>query len=186
MHATFSATVAEWQTFYLLAGTASATLVGLIFVSVSLHLDLVSESGVSVVFTLARRTLFSFILVVILSLVFLIPGIGPAGLGWSLLGLGVADVLQTTLDIPSVGRELRNTNGWQNFAFRIVGPIVLPIVSGIGLILIAITVLSGSTADLAWMAPIVVLILAAAAFDAWELMVGLARHKARNSAGGAT
>ncbi|MBV9282624.1 MAG: hypothetical protein JOZ41_21310 [Chloroflexi bacterium] len=183
MHASFSSTVAGWQTFYLLAGTASATLVGLIFVAVSLHLDLVGESGISPIFTLARRTLSSFILVVIIALVFLVPEQGPQGLGWPLLALGMVDMLQTTLDIGDVIGELTHTAGWQSFANRIVPPVVLPLLSGIGLVLVAATVLAGTTSALSWMVPLVVLVLSTAAFNAWELMLGLARHKVRHSGG---
>lgn len=181
MHSAFSSTVAGWGSFYLLAGTASATLVGLIFVAVSLHLDLVSESGVSAIFTLARRTMSSFILVVVVSLIFLIPDQTPEGLGWSLLALGVVDLLLNVVDVRAVARELQFTVGWRGIAVRVVLAMVLPVVSSIGLILVARTVLAGSTAYLYWMVPIVVLILTSAAFNAWELMLGLARHKRRLS-----
>ena len=126
MHATFSSTVAGWQTFYLLAGTASATLAGLIFVAVSLHLDLVGESGISAIFALARRTLSSFVLVVIIALVFVVPNQGPQLLGWSLLTIGIVDLLQTMLEGRAVVRELTHTVGWQRIATRIVPPVVFP------------------------------------------------------------
>jgi len=182
MQADFSSTIASWQTFYLLAGTASATLAGLIFVAVSLHLDLVGESGIDVVFTLARRTLFSFILVVIVALIFLVPIQGPQGLGWPLIALGMVDMLQTILDGRAVVRELERSVGWRHIANRIVLPVVLTLLSGVGLVLVAATLLAGMTAYLYWMVPIVILILSTAAFNAWELMLGLARHKVRHSA----
>ncbi len=178
MHVSFSSTVAAWQTFYLLAGTASATLAGLIFVAVSLHIDLVGESGIGAIFTLARRTLFSFILVVIVALMFLVPNQGSQRLGWSLLALGMVDVLQTVFDGRAVATELARSAGWQRIANRIVPPVVLMLLSGAGLFLVATTVLAGTTSYLYWMVPIVVLILTTAAFNAWELMLGLAHHKA--------
>lgn len=182
MHGSFSSAVAGWQSFYLLAGTASATLAGLIFVAVSLHLDLVGESAISPIFTLARRTLSSFILVVIIALVFLVPEQEPQRLGWALLALGILDMLQTLLDAGAIVRELAHSTGWQRFATRIVPPVVFPLLSGIGLVLVAATVLAGGTSYLYWMVPIIVLILSTAAFNAWELMLGLARHKVRNYA----
>lgn len=173
----FSSTIAGWQTFYLLAGTASATLAGLIFVAVSLHLDLVGESGIAAIFTLARRTLFSFILVVIVALMFLVPNQGPQLLGWPLLALGAADMLQTVLDGRSVVKELTYAMGWQRIATRIIPPVVLPLASSIGLMVVAASVVAGMTSSLYWMMPIVVLILSTAALTAWELMLGLADLK---------
>lgn len=183
MHASFSSTVAGWEPFYQLAGTASATLAGLIFVAVSLHLDLVGEAGVSAIFTLARRTLSSFILVVTIALVFLVPQQSAQGLGWPLLALGILDMLQTILDGRAVLQELTRMAGWRSFATRVVPPVVLPLLSGIGLVLVATTVLAGRTSYLYWMVPIVALILSTAAFHAWELMLGLARHKVRRAGG---
>lgn len=177
MHVSFSSTIAGWQTFYLLAGTASATLAGLIFVAVSLHLDLVGEPAIDAVFTLARRTLSSFILVVIVALTFAIPEQGPQGLGWTLLALGIVDMLQTLLDGRAVVTELKSTEGWGRIANRVVPPVMLTLLSGIGLVLVAVTVLADTATYLYWMVPIVVLILSTAAFNAWEFMLGLARHK---------
>jgi hypothetical protein len=60
-------------------------------------------------------------------------------------------------------------------------PITLPLISGIGLGLIAATLLTGTTAYLYWMVPIVGIMLANAATDAWNLMLGLARYKVRHA-----
>lgn len=183
MHAALSSTVASWQTFYMFAGSASATLVGLLFVSVSLHLDLAGESGISAVFALARRTFSSFILVVIIALVFLVPQQGALGLGWPLIALGILYMFLTVLDGRTVVRELRYTAGWENIAIHIIRPIAVPLVSGVGLVLTAASVLASTTSSLYWMAPIVVLILTNAAIDAWQLMLGLAQQKVRRSRG---
>jgi hypothetical protein len=186
MAAAFSSTVASWQTFFSFVGSASATLVGLLFVAVSLHLDLVGESGISAVFVLARRTFVSFILVGIISLVFLIPQQGPLGLGWPLLVLGLLGMLLSILSGRTVIRGLRHTAGWEDIAVHIVRPIVVPVVSDIGLVLVAATVLTGTTSYLYWLVPVVVLVLTNASIDAWQLMLGLAEHKVRRSSGHAS
>jgi hypothetical protein len=183
MEAAFSSTVAGWQTFYSFVGSASATLVGLLFVAVSLHLDLVGESGISAIFVLARRTFVSFILAGAISLVFLIPQQGPLGLGWPLLVLGLLNMLLSILNGRTVVTGLRHTPDWENIAIHIVRPIVVPLVSGIGLVLVAATVLAGTTSYLYWMVPVVVLILTNASIDTWQLMLGLAEHRVRRSSG---
>jgi uncharacterized protein (DUF697 family) len=51
----------------------------------------------------------------------------------------------------------------------------LPLVSGIGLIVVAATLVGGTTAYLYWMVPIVGVMLATAAANAWDLMLGLVK-----------
>ena len=63
--------VQSWHDFYLVAGTASATLVGLLFVSLSLHLRAVLARPE--VRGLARSTLANFALVLLVALVLVIP-----------------------------------------------------------------------------------------------------------------
>ena len=41
----FAAAVAAWHDFYLLAGTAAATLIGLIFVALSLNPEVMADDG---------------------------------------------------------------------------------------------------------------------------------------------
>lgn len=40
----FAETINSWTNFYMLTGSAAATLVGLIFVSVSLHIDFIASA----------------------------------------------------------------------------------------------------------------------------------------------
>jgi hypothetical protein len=179
--ASFSSTVVSWQNFYILAGTASATLVGLIFVAVSLHLDLIGESGAGATLTLARRTFSRFILVVIVSLLFQVPSDDPRGLGLPLLAIGVADGVRTLRAGRVMRREVRGGAISRDVVNRFVFPVVLPLLSSGGLIAVAATVLAGKTEYLYWMVPIIALILANAASNAWDLMLGLARYRARRA-----
>src|SRR5437899_11480758 len=63
--------VQRWHDFYIVAGTAAATLVGLLFVGLSLHLRAVLSR--SEVRSLARVTLANFGLVLFVSLFMVIP-----------------------------------------------------------------------------------------------------------------
>jgi hypothetical protein len=179
MDTSFSSTIASWQTFSLLAGSASATLIGLLFVAVSLHLDLIGESGAGAILSLARRTFARFVLVVIVALLFLIPHQAPRGLGLPLLALDGVDALSTLWIGRAVIRALKRPASVQDALTLIVLPLVLPVLNGIGLILVAATVLAGETSYLYGMVPIVALLLANAATNAWNLMLGLGEYKLR-------
>lgn len=183
MHSSFSSTVAGWQGFYMLAGTASATLVGLLFVAVSLHIDLVGESGAAAILALARRTFTRFILVVIIALVFLVPSQNPRGLGLPLLAVGAVEAVRTLRVAWVVAKAVKRHDGVQAAVQRIVLSAVLPVVSSTGLVLIAATVLAGGTSYLYWMVPIIAVALTTAATNAWDLMLSLAKYKVRRAGG---
>src|SRR5438105_10222425 len=64
-------TLQSWHDFYLTAGAAAATLVGLLFVGLSLHIRVVvSHPDVR---SLARATLTNFFVVLLVALVVLAP-----------------------------------------------------------------------------------------------------------------
>jgi len=63
----------SWHEFYLLAGTAAVTLVGLLFVALSFNLDVLLHETKVHVLAHARATLLSFTYVLIISLGFLVP-----------------------------------------------------------------------------------------------------------------
>lgn len=66
-----------WHEFYLMTGTAAVTLTGLLFVSLSIHLDVLLHDRRAHLLDLARQTLLSFVYVLILSLMFLVPPSTP-------------------------------------------------------------------------------------------------------------
>ena len=85
----FNRSVEQWHDYYLLAGTAAATLMGLLFVSLSIHLEkVVDESGAHLE-AAAREAFASFLIVLALSLMTLSPTHRTRPLGASLVFLGV-------------------------------------------------------------------------------------------------
>jgi hypothetical protein len=83
----FSVAVAGWHDSYILVGTAAATLVGLLFVSLSLNANEIAREANADLRVLAAQTFTSFLIVVMLAVVFLIPAtlVLPAGTGPSRL-----------------------------------------------------------------------------------------------------
>ena len=63
----FSDVVAPWHDFFLLAGTVSATLMGLLFVALSLHWDVVLADSKTHLHAIAIEAFGAFILVALLS-----------------------------------------------------------------------------------------------------------------------
>ena len=71
----------RWHEFYLLAGTAAVTLVGLLFVALSFNLDVLIHESREHLLRHARATMMSFIYLLVVSLVFLIPDSNARRLG---------------------------------------------------------------------------------------------------------
>lgn len=76
-----------WHEFYLLAGTAAVTLVGLLFVALSFHLDTLLHDQRSHLLAAARMAFMNFVFVLVLSLFFLMPNAPPRVIGIGALAL---------------------------------------------------------------------------------------------------
>jgi len=92
-----------WHDFFLLAGTAAVTLVGLLFVALSFNLDALLHDSRQHLLRLARSTLLSFVVVLVLSLAMLAPSGGLRPLGVQLITLGIVAIVVTWRQL--VGRS---------------------------------------------------------------------------------
>jgi len=92
--------------FYILAGTAAATLVGLLFVGLSLHLRVVI--AVAEVRSLARVTLANFGAVLFVTL-FMVITEDQSTAAWQLIGLGIVSLVTTTPSLVAAARSPAQT-----------------------------------------------------------------------------
>ena len=97
--------IAHWHEFYLMAGTAAVTLVGLLFVALSLHLDILLHDTRTHLVAHARQTLLSYTYVLFVSLLFLAPATPVRVLGLTLAAFTV--VMATITMRMSGGHILR-------------------------------------------------------------------------------
>jgi hypothetical protein len=65
-----------WHEFFLMAGTAAVTLAGLLFVALSIHIETLIHDTRQHLLALARAILFSFVMVLTLSLMLARPDAG--------------------------------------------------------------------------------------------------------------
>lgn len=77
----FAQQVTEWQTFYATIMTCSATLLGLLFISVSLNRGVINRKENPHFQSLSRQTFGFFVYVIGISFTFLVPRQTPLGLG---------------------------------------------------------------------------------------------------------
>src|SRR3954468_5057695 len=80
-----SALIHQFHDYYLLAGTAAATLLGLLFIAVTLNADMILSGARPHVKRLAEQAFQNYVVVLISSLFFLIAGLSARVLTATLL-----------------------------------------------------------------------------------------------------
>ena len=96
----------RWHDFFLLAGTAGATLLGLLFVSVSLKTEVIMRSSERHLRSQAMSAFESLLFTMILSLALLIPFGSVRYAGVFLVTLGLVGVVRSGMHVLSSGHDL--------------------------------------------------------------------------------
>jgi hypothetical protein len=164
----------SWHDFYLMAGTAAVTLAGLLFVALSLHIDALIHERRDHLLALARVTQFSFIMVLILSLMMLMPGQNIRIVGWDMVAVSGVFLVFTL-------RMLRwkpKSDHAEFSAARMRRRLILPIV-GYGIVLMAgLGLMRTHDPDMMhFVIGGICMLLGNAAGTSWDLLVGVARIK---------
>jgi len=158
----FSQMLQSWQPFYTTIATSSATLMGLLFVSLSLNRQRLDPHGRIA----ARRTFGNLLDVLILSLIFLIPHEHPFGLFLALFTFGVSRFLSTVLEAV----HLAKGRGWIEFFRCFALHIGIQLILSTGIATLGIAIYRESESALFWPVAIVVALLGSASWNAWELL----------------
>lgn len=182
MNNPFSQAVTDWQGFYALAGAAAATLVGLLFIAVSLHLDIFSDESETEIRALAQSTLINFLSILMIALFFMIPHQSPLGLGLPLLLVGISDLGRMIRDWLRHAKSgsVRGASS-RHISIQQTVRVLIPLLYQVTTILVAISILTGYTDSLDWLVWVVVSILLSASMNAWGLMIRLSAYRQRLS-----
>jgi hypothetical protein len=157
----------RWHDFYIIAGTAAATLVGLLFVGLSLHLRAVLSR--SEVRGLARVTLANFGLILFVSLFMVIPQ-GPSAVSPELLGSGVFSLMVIAPSLVAAGRSRTRTLRPYQLVLRF-GASTL---GYLGVIIAGALLGKGSDeAALSWLEAATFVLLVVSLRNSWDLLVSV-------------
>jgi hypothetical protein len=164
---TFEATLQSWHDFYSIVGMAAGSLVGLLFVGLSLHLRVVVTHND--VRALARVTMASLGLLLVLALFMVIPGdTDPTSTGWEVVGIGVSSFLIIGRPLVSGIRSRHRALNLGHLILRFgltIGSFMAAIVAG------AILVSGDYSAGLSWLVGVSVSLLVSALRNSWDLLV---------------
>ncbi len=164
----FKQSLQNWQFFFTAVATASATLTGLLFVSLSLNRQRLVGDEAHLILSLARNTFGDFLYVLMIALVFLVPHPIPLSLTFALLVLGI------TGGAGLAYREARlyfHTMMKLFDARLILRRIGLPAISSIGLIVVAVEIALGNYDAIFGLVGVIGALLITACWNAWLLLV---------------
>ena len=153
-----------WHDFFIVAGTAAATLVGLLFVGLSLHLrTVVARSDVR---SLARVTLANFGALLFVSLFMVIPE-GQSAAASQLVGSGVISLLIAAPSLITAGRS----RGRAFQLRRLVLRFGLSTLGYVAVIVAGVLLLSSPASAFSWLVIATLVLLVVSLRNTWDLLV---------------
>ncbi|MBZ9750012.1 hypothetical protein K7W42_03950 [Deinococcus sp. HMF7604] len=130
----FQTLVREWETFYLLTGTAGATLAGLMFVAVTVGERATDRQRLPILRMHSDPALLAFVLNLVLSAALLIPSLTREWLGTLLLSAGGLGLVYLTVVLRHLHRRVQmrgwDLADWLWYAAAPIGACVLLLWSG--------------------------------------------------------
>jgi hypothetical protein len=166
----FNETLHGWQNFYFMAGGAAATLLGLMFVALSMGTHLITDEVRAEIDTFTSPSIFYFVSVLLVACVMLYPMISAVVLGVLLLLGGVFGLVWTA---PRVRLLILAARKHQDFGVADwLGQIILPgftypliLITGLCFVVNQPLVAFGGV----WLATIWLLVCAI--YNSWSLVV---------------
>jgi hypothetical protein len=165
-----------WHDFYLMAGTAAVTLVGLLFVALSLHVEVLFKPEHRDFRELAAEAFQGYLYVLITALAFLIPVEHGAVLAFMYAAINVVMLVRTGIRAPVFFAAHRARGGSARKRWRFFVPALAYL---LGLLAVYQWATAGMQAGVGFFTP-VVMMLAASTRTAWDLLeyVGTVHGKA--------
>ena len=157
-----------WENFFIAEVGASAALLGLIFVAVSINLTRILS--IPSLPNRAPLTLIILLTILVVSSLLLVPGQSLTLIGIELLVLGlIVWIIATMLDVSI----LQTTERKYRLPYMV--NLVLTQLALLPYIIAGISVLTRGAAGLYWLVPAIVISFIKAILDAWVLLVEINR-----------
>ncbi|HYJ11954.1 MAG TPA: hypothetical protein VEW66_00060 [Thermomicrobiales bacterium] len=163
--APFATQIDDWRDFFTLTGTAAATIIGLLFVSISLRSDIRKAAETSLVRTMVSHNFLMLLVVLLISLYFMVPGIDHDSLGFSvILTAGIPGVF-FAMDLW----RLRHDGSMQKMI--LLWSFIVPILSFALTVAIGVAFLFSDDTELSWFVTVMALFLVIPTKNSWELLL---------------
>lgn len=170
----FTQMLHDWQNFYVLSGTAAATLIGLVFIAATFGASAVTSGSRSVVNTWVTPIIIHFGSVLLLAVLIAVPTLTSASLGL-LLTLGSLVALVYVYAIARIMIPASHTQGWmwKNAFWHVI----LPGLSHLLVLSTSVRLLQGLEASLDTVAIATAILLVVGIRNAWDLTIWIAQNQ---------
>ena len=165
--------VDEWHDFFLAAAGAAAVLAGLVFVGVSINLDMIMSIPTYGLVGRALEALVLLVGVLILTILLLVPSQGMLLAGAEVLAVGLFDWAAIVIIQLLVLRNWRSLE--PTFRWHFVPRVVLCQVATLPIVAAGIGMMGWGIGGLYWLVVGVVLSFLVAVLDAWVLLIEINR-----------
>jgi Na+/melibiose symporter-like transporter len=162
----FAEQIGEWHEFYTTVAGLSATLVGLLFVSLGLNPGIVSKQGPAGIRVLAAQTFHNFVIVLVIALVALIPDDTAHALTITLLIVGVQGIIRVAFDLRRARRD--PDPHWS--AVQALARYVSPALAYLICLGVAWDLRDSISDALGWLVAVIFLLLMSATANCWDLL----------------
>jgi xanthosine utilization system XapX-like protein len=166
----FQEAVLSWQTFYFTTGGASATLVGLMFVALSLGMNLITEVSKQEFEIFVTPSIFYFVSSMLLSFLMLVPNHTPSILALVVFIGALVGTLRTVQFIWKLVRVARRNQDFNMADW--LAQIILPISSYLLALVAALCFATSQWStgfSLLWI--VVILLMITAIANTWALVI---------------
>jgi hypothetical protein len=174
----FTAAALSWQNFYLLVGTAAATLVGLMFVAVTFGASLVTEETSPTARAFLDPPFTHFVQILFIACLVMIPSMGPRLFGSVLLLIGVLR-LATTVRVHGHMKRVQQRQNDLELSDWLSG-IVFPVMCHVLLSVSGVAFFEHYAVAFDGLAIVTLAILLIGVLGAWELLVWMAIARSRS------
>lgn len=166
----FAQRVQEWQLFYATIAGSSATLVGLLFVALSVNPEAWSSAKNAGITALARRTFTTFLYVIGIALTFLVPRQTPPGIGLPLVLISILGLRVTFGELVSARRDSSPKSSTGSTPRRVALKIAT---FGLLIVIAGVVLVRGDAALLGLMVAPMMFLLISASLNTWDLLVAV-------------
>jgi hypothetical protein len=174
--ADFAALASSWHDFYLTAGASAATLIGLLFVGLSINLaEFTSDQGTGIRL-LGEQAFSNFVLVLLISFFALVPGQQSQYLALELAAVGLLGTVRVAIRGITVRRRPAGPLSGLRYVVRRYG---LSAMASLGLIGVAALMPVNPSSAFYWLIGVVLIFLTSAALSAWDLLIEVGRERRR-------
>ncbi len=166
METGFATEAEQWTLFFSVAAGVAATLIGLLFVALALNPAIMSDDGPAGLRVWSGQTFHSFLMVLTISMIAVIPATDGTTYAIALLIIGVTGLLAVVRAVNSARRDPDPEWRLSHAVWRFFSPLLAYLFC----LWAAYLAWRENPDALSWMAPVIFLLVMSAAASCWDLL----------------